>query len=162
MKILKVICNNRYMSFWGTYNRLEYLGITLILSSVYNRIIRYDMIILSLLTYLIVLYLNLSAIQKRCRDFNIKGTVFIFLFPFCFAIFNYFYYIRRQEIQYNTYLNGILFFAVSSYIIGFLILLLFPGKEEKNMDLISPLLKHPYIYICACYILYLIGFYYLI
>jgi len=161
MKILKAISNNHYVSFFGTYNRLEYLGITLLLSSIYNRIIRYDLILLSLLAYLIVLYFNLTAIQKRCRDFNVKGTIFVFLFPFCFMVFDYFYYIRKHEIQYNAHFNKILFFAVSSYIIGFLILLLVPGKKEKNMGLISPLLRHPYLYVGVCYILYLIGFYYL-
>jgi hypothetical protein len=43
------------------------------------------------------------------------------------------------------------------YIFAILLLLFFPGRKEKKPDIVSPLLKRPYLYIGICAILFLLG-----
>lgn len=151
-----------FFSFNGVATRLDYLGIVCILNLVLDAIMRFNNIFLDAFVYAVFVYIFLAFVQKRCRDFNTKGTFFLVVFSLLFPIIFYLKFSRINSINFPSDWNIGIAIVIMIFLVCHFILLLVPGKKEKNMSLMCPLLKHPYIYVGVCYILYLIGFYYLI
>ena len=69
-----------FFSFAGTYNRTDYWSIMVAIYLLINYTSKLNIVYLNISMYLMMLYVFLITVQKRCRDMNIKGTLFIFLF----------------------------------------------------------------------------------
>ena len=160
MKDDGVSLHHYLLSCKGFFGRLDYLGIVCILNFISDGILHLNIIIFNIMVYA-VLFVMLASIQKRCRDMNIRGTFFILIFSVLLPIIFYLKYARINSIHFSEDKTVPICLVLILFLSCHLILLLFPGKKEKNMELISPLMKYPYIYVGVCYMFYLIGFYYL-
>lgn len=145
-------------SFNGTINRRGFLGFVvglLLPSTIFPNTIW-------LLLSVFVFYTMLSLIQRRCRDFNYNGTIFVAIYSVYFLILICTMYMHSYWQQFKKFLREnescayTYFGIVFVYYISLLLLVLIPEKKEKDLTLRSPLLKHPWKYVAFCYSIYII------
>lgn len=158
MKDDNVHLHHYLFSCKGYFGRLDYLGIVCVINFIIDGMLHLNIIIFNVMVYA-VLFVMLASIQKRCRNMNIRGTIFISTFSVLLPIIFYFKYARINSIHFSDDKTVYIYLVLILFLSCHLILLIFPGKKEKNMELISPLLRHPYLYVGVCYMFYLIGFY---
>lgn len=141
-----------YFSFQGFFNRSQYFGALMTLGSFLIFIYSFDFLPLTILGGLVVFYAGLAVTQKRCRDINMKGSLFIIIYTISYLSVRYSSYIKTHDLEkYKLLLasNSIKFlvgYLGILYMLISLFLLLMPGKKQKDINLMSPLLKHPLIY----------------
>lgn len=145
-------------SFNGTINRLGFLGFFLLLSIINSHI---PYVVFPFFS-VIIFYATLAVTQKRCRDFNYNGTIFIVLYSLMYAIIFCHACLVPNIKPFKEFLNkheycafvhdGVLY----TYLFSLLLLALIPGRKKKDLTLRSPLLKHPWKYVAFCYGIYII------
>ena len=151
-------------SFNGTLGRLEFLGYLWLLSIING----YCSNIIALILSLPLFYTTLVITQKRCRDCNCSGTTFILIYSIYYLMFICWLYMKpfkeqlKEILTQHNYIAYICLCVFILYVCSLLLLLLIPGKKEKNLNLRSPLLNTPWKYIGICYIVYLISLFALI
>ena len=141
-----------YFSFKGTFNRLQFWGALITINLFYAIVEAQKIGVLTAIASFVAFGATLASFQKRCRDFNHKGTIITLVYTGTFLLTDYYDHITLPEVL--EYVWG--GFAVA-YIFASLLLLFFPGRKEKKPDIVSPLLKRPYLYIGICAILFLLG-----
>lgn len=151
-----------FFSLQGTFGRVSYLAIFMFWHMILTYIAKLDNLIILQIVYVIAFCSVISAVQKRCRDLNLKGTFFIFVFSMAYPLLQYFNYMKlhdlsRIALRENFFVGPV---AVACLFMH-LYLLLAPGKKDKNLVLISPLLRYPLYYFGLWIVLYFIGFYHL-
>ena len=139
-----------YFSFNGTFNRLQFFGALVTLNFFFNFMAAQDILFLTFICGLTVFYATLAAIQKRCRDIGQKGSVCILIFSAAYPATRYLDYVNEQNIFINETMKKILATFIGLYLLVYLFLQFMPGAKEKEMNLSSPLLKHPKIYFAIC------------
>ena len=147
-----------FFSFKGTLGRADFLGVMVFVSLLLRLCMQQNIIIYDIV-YLLVFCSMLAATQKRCRDINWQGTFFILLYSITFPFFNYYQYMKSNDILISESLKNILAVLISMYFLSYAILILVPGKKEQDKNIQSCLLKYPYIYIGLFFVLFLIGQY---
>ena len=147
---------SHYFSMLGTLGRTEFLGI-MVSAYLLLKISMHLNLILNDIVYLPVFYSMLAATQKRCRDIHWSGNFFIILFSLAFPFINYYQYMKANDMLIPQNLKDIVFVLGVLYFFSYIILLLIPGKEQKDKIIRSPLLKHPHIYSGLFFILFLVG-----
>ena len=150
-----------YFSFQGFFNRLQFFGAFATLNAFLGFTNSFNFLPLTILGALIVFYAALAVIQKRCRDIKMKGSAFIIIFSLAFLPTRYLIYLKEHNLEeYRLLITGhlkfLLGFFPSLYILVCLFLQIMPGRKQKDPDLISPLLKRPFIYFAICLIISLI------
>jgi len=123
------------------------------LCTVYFGVIIINSLSVPVLVYaanLLSVYPILLLIQKRCRDFNSKGTFFIVIYTLLTIFISAEYFTNdKSTLPFYEYIR------YTEAVMCAIIMLLFfiPGKEEKDENLCSPLLKYPLLYAVICWIL---------
>lgn len=134
----------------GTFNQQMFIAGMCI---VYFGVIIINSLAVPLLVYvanLLSLYPVLFLIQKRCRDFNSKGTFFIVIYTLLAVFINAEYFTDDKSVlPYYEYIR----YAEAVMCAVMMLLFFIPGKEEKDESLRSPLLKYPLLYAVICWIL---------
>ena len=131
----------------GTLSRGEFLIVVLLLSTMF-RCVRW--LNFPLVTYCagLLLFLGLlTTIQKRCRDFGSKGTLWILILTvIMFLNYARYFIVNANTDEFWSY------FAKADGILTIILLFLFfiPSKSEPDMKLRSPLLKYPLLYMVIC------------
>ncbi len=148
-----------YFSFQGVFNRLQFFGAVLTINLFFRIIYAQEILFLTLLSALLVFYAMLAVIQKRSRDLKIKGTLFILIFSIAYLTNFYINYIEKEKIFSHNYLKNTFGTILILYVLICLFLIFMPGSKEKDLSLMSPLLKHPKIYTIACLAIAFIVFY---
>ena len=136
------------LSVKGVLNRSQFLSIVMILSILnswgkllHSEVFEYF--------FGLFLFFGLSAaIQKRCRDFGSRGTFFILCSTVLMLVLYAVYMVESQNVI-ILYVRYVVLFALLCLVLLFFI----PGKEEKDANLCSPLLKYPLLYAVICWIL---------
>ena len=141
-----------YFSFDGRFNQLQLLGALITLNLFYEVVDAQNIGALTAIASFVAFWATLAGIQKRCRDLNHKGTIITLVYTGAFLLTDYYNHITLPKVL--EYVWGGFVFV---YIFALLLLLFFPGRKEKKPDIVSPLLKRPYLYIGICAILFLLG-----
>ena len=141
-----------YFSFDGRFNQLQLLGALITLNLFYEVVDAQNIGALTAIASFVAFWATLAGIQKRCRDLNHKGTIITLVYTGTFLLTDYYDNITLPKVL--EYVWGGFVFV---YIFALLLLLFFPGRKEKKPDIVSPLLKRPYLYIGICAILFLLG-----
>ena len=150
-------------SFDGTLSRLGYIGFFWLFSTINGFFM--DNVIMLLLLSPVQFYTTLVMMQKRCRDFNYNGTIFILiysvleLFGYCFLYMRFYKDYKEQVkniLSQHEYIGSLWISVFVVHIISLILLVLIPGKKEKDLTLRSPLLKYPWRYMGGCYSIYII------
>lgn len=143
----------------GTISRLGFLGFLWLLS-VINGV---SSNIVALILSLPIFYATLNITQKRCRDFNCKGTLFILVYSLYYLTHICWLCVRphkdllKEVFAQHRYVPYLCAAVLAIYVLSLIPLLLIPGKKEKDADLTSPLLKNRWKYIGICYAVYIIA-----
>ncbi len=156
----KSIVGDDYLAFYFSTKGTFDFGQTIYLIFTLNA----GLILLKILNFLPVMilgsyidfYCSFVAIQKRCKDFGSKGTIYLIIFSIFYPvirIFGYFGFINKEMLNIPDYLYLVIYVI---YIIYWIVLLLKPPSKEKNPNIISPIFKHPIIYFSICIVLSLI------
>ncbi|MBR2136445.1 MAG: hypothetical protein IJ852_00595 [Alphaproteobacteria bacterium] len=106
---------------------------------------------LSLIAGLVEFYGIMALIQKRCRDFGSKGTLWILAYSAVFVIAQAFYFIDLSTIE--RLWRNVSVGARDCQLIILLLLFLIPSKKDADLSLRSPLLKYPFVYVGICWTL---------
>ena len=141
-----------YFSFDGRFNQLQLLGALITLNLFYEVVDAQNIGALTAIASFVAFWATLAGIQKRCRDLNHKGTIITLVYTGTFLLTDYYDNITLPKVL--EYVWGGFVFV---YIFALLLLLFFPGRKEKKPDIVSPLLKRPYLYIGICATLFLLG-----
>lgn len=141
-----------YFSFDGRFNQLQLLGALITLNLFYEVVDAQNIGALTAIASFVAFWATLAGLQKRCRDLNYKGTIITLVYTGTFLLTDYYDNITLPKVL--EYVWGGFVFV---YIFALLLLLFFPGRKEKKPDIVSPLLKRPYLYIGICAILFLLG-----
>lgn len=141
-----------YFSFDGRFNRLQFWGALITINLFLRIVTEQGFVILTTIASFVAFWATLAGIQKRCRDLNHKGTIITLVYTGAFLLTDYYDNITLPKVL--EYVWGGFVFV---YIFALLLLLFFPGRKEKKPDIVSPLLKRPYLYIGICAILFLLG-----
>lgn len=98
----------------------------------------------------------LASIQKRCRDFNYKGTLPILIVSLYFV-----YWITVVSLgeNYKTYFGNVSLYIRLVFFVLISFIGIIPSSKEKKLTPASPLLKHPNIYFILCIALFCGGRY---
>ena len=153
-----------YFSCNGAFNRLRFLISFVTLTAFLSIVVSQKIVILTLLANLLVFYALLMAVQKRSRDMNIGGSLFILLYSLSFPISRMMLYGRdtgNPIIIHNDIIRTSFYGALIGYLIVSLLLVLIPGAKKKDMSKRSPLLKNPPLYFLICVIIYAIVAYFI-
>ena len=141
-----------YFSFDGRFNQLQYMVALITLNLFYEIVDAQNIGALTAIASFVAFWATLAGIQKRCRDLNHKGSIITLVYTGAFLLTDYYDNITLPNVL--EYVWGGFVFV---YIFALLLLLFFPGRKEKKPDIVSPLLKRPYLYIGICAILFLLG-----
>ena len=159
MKIKEIFGENLLkscFSFEGTISRLGFIGFFWLLALINGACSNIAALVLSV----IIFYATLTVTQKRCRDFNYDGTIFILIYSLYYLILICWLYMRpyneqvKDILRQHKYIAYFFDFVFVIYVLSIILLFVIPGKKEKNLTLRSPLLKHPWFYIGVCFIIY--------
>ncbi|MBQ8481955.1 MAG: hypothetical protein IJ532_05425 [Alphaproteobacteria bacterium] len=129
------------LSVKGVLNKYQFLAVVIALSIFNSWIKMLNSAIITYLFGLLLFYCFFAAIQKRCRDFGNKGTIFI-LSATIMMLAVYAIYMLEGPRVILSYAMGIVMFTILCILPLFFI----PSKEEKDENLRSPLLKYPLVY----------------
>ncbi len=141
-----------YFSFDGRFNQLQLWGALITINLFCEVIDAQNIGALTAIASFVAFWATLAGIQKRCRDLNHKGTIITLVYTGTFLLTDYYDHIALPKVL--EYVWGGFVFV---YIFAILLLLFFPGRKEKKPDIVSSLLKRPYLYIGICAILFLLG-----
>ena len=137
-------------SFKGILKDYQMFGETAI---IYSFVYFAEFLNNNLLTYcigLICFYALLAAIQKRCRDFGSKGTFWVLLATVIMLLGSVLYFmdLANADILWKRV-------AQTEVLLMLVLCALFfiPSKPEPDMNLRSPLLKYPLLYVAVCWAL---------
>ena len=134
------------LSVKGMLNKGQFLAVVMALFIFYSWIRMLNSAIITYLFGLLLFYCFFAAIQKRCRDFGNKGTMFILSATIMMLVVYAVYTLDGH--------NDILLCAMSIVIFTILCILplfFIPSKKEKDETLCSPLLKYPLLYAVICW-----------
>ncbi len=137
-----------YFSFDGRFNQLQLLGALITLNLFYEIVDAQNIGALTAIASFVAFWATLAGIQKRCRDLNHKGTIITLVYTGTFLLTDYYD---------NITLPKVLEYVWGGFVFVYIFALFFPGRKEKKPDIVSPLLKRPYLYIGICAILFLLG-----
>ena len=121
----------------------------------------------------LIVYVTLLSIQKRCRDFGNSGTWWILAYSLICIISSTTYFTNFKEdvsaLNYFGTMASIIYniiymlqqdnyFKYAGYITAALYLFILPlfiipSKPDADINLTSPLMKHPVIYTAVCFVL---------
>jgi len=150
---------NSIFSINGVYSQQQILFVFSFVYIIKTAIVPLNIHIVTFSILLFLFYPSVLAVQKRCRDFGNDGTFGIICYTLFFILSSI---TDDNSLIINAEISAYLGYIESILCIVILIICIIPSKKEKDLTLCSPLLKHPYIYVGVCYMLYLIGFYCLI
>ena len=138
-------------SYKGTLSRSLGWATAIILSFITQTIGWLNNEIVSYISDLMIIYCVLALIQKRCRDFGSKGTFWILAYSAVFVIAQAFYFIDLSTIE--RLWRNVSVGARDCQLIILLLLFLIPSKKDADLNLRSPLLKYPFVYVGICWAL---------
>ena len=141
-----------YFSFDGRFNQLQLWGALITINLFCEVIDAQNIGALTAIASFVAFWATLAGIQKRCRDLNHKGTIITLVYTGAFLLTDYYDHITLPKVLEYVWGGFVLV-----YIFAILLLLFFPGRKEKKPDIVSSLLKRPYLYIGICAILFLLG-----
>lgn len=143
-------------SFDDVVNRRQFILFLIFINAVFHifDIIWYSPH-LSYIAGILSFYCILALIQKRCRDFNSAGTLWILAVSLGFIANKACHFIDTQTA--DTFFRNIYIIALDFQMAIYLLLFIIPGKPEPDLNLRSPLLKYPLIYTAICWILSIIA-----
>lgn len=139
-----------FYSFDGRLSRGQFFLILLIFYEIVSGIGKLTNPIITYILCLLSLYALLAAVQKRCRDFNYNGTFWI-LYITIITLFRSALYTSYLPSDESVFINLLRFSHISYG--PLLILLCIPSSDNPDLNLRSPLLKHPLLYIMICWII---------
>ena len=144
------------LSFSGRCPRILYYCFLSLGYFIVTTVKLFEVANVEILGLLIYFYIVLASVQKRCRDFNYKGTL-----PILIVSIYFIYWIIVVSIgeNYKTYFGNISFYVRLVFFVIITFIGLIPSSKEKDLTLTSPLLKHPNIYFVVCFALFFIGRY---
>ena len=138
-----------FLSINGNVNEYRFFNISAIFASLYLL----AQIISPLLMYcmdVFLFYFILILIQKRCRDFGNSGTWWILAYSAATILYSATYFVLPEErdswLKYCGYITAALYLFI-------LPLFIIPSKPDADINLTSPLMKHPVIYTAVCFVL---------
>lgn len=151
---LKILTGTRGMSpaysIHGIINGYQFFITILAFFCIQSFVNLFKLPLLSYITGLILLSFMLFAVQKRCRDFNYDGTVFIMTVSLAVILTyatTYINYTDMNRFWKWTQLTEVVLYCIT------LFLILIPSKPDADINLTSPLMKHPVIYTAVCFVL---------
>lgn len=139
-----------FYSFDGRLNRGQFLLTLLIFYEIVSGISKLTNPVVTYILCLLSLYALLAAIQKRCRDFNCKGTFWI-LYATAINLFQSVLYASCLSSDEGVCIN-LLHYSYISYGL-FLILFCIPSVDSSDLNLRCPLLKNPLLYTAVWWLL---------
>ncbi len=143
-----------YFSFNGLYGRVLFWEALLFGYLIFYVFSKIQIPYFDILGWLGYFYISLNAYQKRCRDLSQKGSWIILIVS---VFFIYMAVTHPLGIDKTKFFLPISQAILVVYLCVYLYALFMPGKKEKKPDIVSPLLKRPYLYIGICAILFLLG-----
>lgn len=144
--------DEKFFSFEGRFNRLDYFELTVGVNSIFSYILMKDYFCLSVFAYFFVFYCMIISIQKRCRDLEISGSLLILLFSICFPIFTLIRLLKINDIRVNDFSQLSVLIMMGIH----LFFLFMPGKPYSVKDISSPLLKNKYIFFICNYLFFIV------
>lgn len=106
--------------------------------------------VISYIANLMICYCTLALIQKRCRDFGSKGTFWILAYSVAFTVAQAFQFTDINELE--PLWRNVCIVAQDCQLIILFLLFLIPSKKDADLELRSPLLKYPFVYMGICWL----------
>ena len=144
--------DEKFFSFEGRFNRLDYFELTVGINGIFSYILMKDYLCLSVFAYFFVFYCMIMSIQKRCRDLEISGSLLILLFSICFPIFALIRLLKIDDIKVNVFSQLSVLIILGIH----LFFLFMPGKQHSVKNIYSPLLKNKYIFFICNYLFFMV------
>ena len=146
----------RCISFKGTLARFHFWECMIIGYLFYSFFSLTEIPHFNIIGWFCYFYIALSSYQKRCRDLNIKGTWLVIGVSVFFITTGI---IVSPDITKTDFLFLIFKIIFLIYLGIYLYAQFMPGKKEKNVNLICPLLKYPNVYFASCIVLYFMAYF---
>ena len=141
-------------SFDGVFNQPAFIAGMCLIHFIEVVIKSFAISILDYAATLLFLFPVLIVIQKRCRDFNSKGTLFIAVYTLLIVCMSADCFVNDKSVlpfyEYIRYAEAIMCAIV-------MLLFFIPSKKERDENLLSPLLKYPFLYTMICWILAIVA-----
>ena len=142
-----------FFSFEGKIGRNQFFFVMVLIGLCRQTL--FSNILLKYIAGLLLFYIVLATVQKRCRDFNSNGTVYVVLYSVVLFVFASNFFVTEHvfnRIVENIRIMMMLVASIISVII-FITLSYKISKPNSNMSLRSPLLKYPLLYTAVCWVL---------
>lgn len=142
-----------FFSFEGKIGRNQFFFVMVLIGLC--RQVLFSNMLLKYIVSLLLFYIVLATVQKRCRDFASKGTVYIILYSLVLLVFASNSFIIEHisdRIWENIRIMVMLIAAIISAIV-FITLSYKISVPNPDMCLRSPLLKYPLLYTAVCWVL---------
>ena len=152
-KYLHVSPKENIMTIFSVEGVYSQQAILWVFSLIYILRIAVDSFNILLLSYVVTLLLfcpGILAVQKRCRDFGQNGTWEIICYTLFLILMCVTDFVKSIEhTDFNTYLG----YIKSLLGIAILIMCVIPSQKNPNLEVRSPLLKYPFLYIMICWLI---------
>lgn len=143
-----------FKNFFSLYGKLKNAEYIFFLAQIYMFVLILRQIIQNInFNYFLnfaFMYFYFIAIQKRCRDFGNSGTWWILAYSAATILYSATYFVLPEErdswLKYCGYITAALYLFI-------LPLFIIPSKPDADINLTSPLMKHPVIYTAVCFVL---------
>ena len=138
-------------SYSGVIGRNQFFCTALLWGICSYAITRIGQPLLSYLFGLLLFYFILAMVQKRCRDLGLTGTFCTLVYSMTMIFKAAFYFIDEATlgaICVVTSLGVFVFWAVIFIFLAYKI-----GKVEPDLNVRSPLLKYPLLYVGAVWLI---------
>lgn len=137
-------------SFNGVLNRSLAWATALIIYFVLECISWLELPLITYLFGLFSFYCILALVQKRCRDFGSKGTLWILFITIVMLSQSIIYYteiLENRSLSESIHQTARILYCIVA------VILFIPSKPNVDMELNSPLLRYPLLYSVICWIL---------
>lgn len=149
-----------YFSFKGFFNRSQYFGALVTINAFLKFAISFNSLFLAILAECMAFYATVVATQKRCLDIKMRSTFFILVYSVAYFFCFYYKSLKEYDLSISPNMKYLFGLPALLYILILIFLLFMPGRKDKDINLISPLLKRPFvyfiIYLVLCFISYLL------
>ena len=149
-----IFCGNdkvsSIFSFDGTLSRSLGWATAIVLHLILQMISWIDIKLITYIFALVGFYCILALVQKRCRDFGRAGTFWIVFISLLMVMEHLIYFLNFENME-MLYLR---LQKTENFLYCLLIIpLLIPSKPKPDLELRSPLLKYPLLYVALCWVL---------
>ena len=150
-KVFGISKVSSFVSYDGVIGRNQFFLTTLLWAICVRSVALLKQPLLSYICGLLLFYCVLAMVQKRCRDLGYKGTFCILIYSITTILTAAFYFVDETEFIFGWRVITLIF--AICLVITFIFLAYKIGKVEPDLNVRSPLLKYPLLYVGAVWLI---------